>query len=82
MQPDIRAPFKMGLNRELEGLLVVSMDQAVAAPYCALMLADAGARVIKVERIEGDFGSAAVKPVNHQGLHAQGDLAASVLRSS
>ena len=55
MQPDIRAPFKMGLNRELEGLLVVSMDQAVAAPYCALMLADAGARVIKVERIEGDF---------------------------
>ena len=33
MQPDIRAPFKMGLNRELEGLLVVSMDQAVAAPY-------------------------------------------------
>ena len=45
----------MGLNRELEGLLVVSMDQAVAAPYCALMLADAGARVIKVERIEGDF---------------------------
>ena len=55
MQPDIRAPFKMGLNRELEGLLVVSMDQAVAAPYCALMLADAGARVIKVERSEGDF---------------------------
>ena len=45
----------MGLNRELEGLLVVSMDQAVAAPYCALMLADAGARVIKVERSEGDF---------------------------
>ncbi len=45
----------MGLNRELEGLLVVSMDQAVAAPYCALMLADAGARVIKVERTEGDF---------------------------
>ncbi len=45
----------MGLNRELDGLLVVSMDQAVAAPYCALMLADAGARVIKVERHEGDF---------------------------
>ncbi|MEK9941277.1 MAG: CaiB/BaiF CoA-transferase family protein [Gammaproteobacteria bacterium] len=45
----------MGLDRELDGLLVVSMDQAVAAPYCALMLADAGARVIKVERHEGDF---------------------------
>ena len=45
----------MALNRELEGLLVVSMEQAVAAPYCGLLLADAGARVIKVERPEGDF---------------------------
>lgn len=45
----------MGLNQELSGLLVISMEQAVAAPYCGLMLADAGARVIKVERNEGDF---------------------------
>ena len=45
----------MGLDQELAGLLVVSMEQAVAAPYCGLMLADAGARVIKVERKEGDF---------------------------
>jgi crotonobetainyl-CoA:carnitine CoA-transferase CaiB-like acyl-CoA transferase len=41
--------------RPLEGLLVVAMDQAVAAPYCASRLADAGARVIKIERPEGDF---------------------------
>lgn len=41
--------------RPLEGLLVVAMDQAVAAPYCASRLADAGARVIKIERAEGDF---------------------------
>lgn len=39
----------------LEGLLVVSIDQAVAAPMCARRLADAGARVIKLERPEGDF---------------------------
>src|SRR5271167_1437463 len=39
----------------LRGLLVVSMEQAVAAPYCSSRLADAGARVIKVERPEGDF---------------------------
>src|SRR5262245_26482149 len=39
----------------LEGLLVVSLDQAVAAPLCACRLADAGARVIKIERPEGDF---------------------------
>ena len=45
----------MGLHKELDGILVVSLEQAVAAPYCGLLLADAGARVIKVERPEGDF---------------------------
>ncbi len=39
----------------LSGLLVVSLEQAVAAPMCACRLADAGARVIKIERPEGDF---------------------------
>lgn len=42
-------------NRPLEGLLAVSLEQAVAAPMCGRRLADAGARVIKVERPEGDF---------------------------
>ncbi len=39
----------------LDGLLVISMDQAVAAPFAASRLAEAGARVIKVERPGGDF---------------------------
>jgi itaconate CoA-transferase len=39
----------------LEGLLVVSIEQAVAAPQCTCRMADAGARVIKIERPEGDF---------------------------
>ncbi|MBW7950581.1 MAG: CoA transferase [Pseudorhodoplanes sp.] len=39
----------------LSGLLVVSLEQAVAAPTCTCRMADAGARVIKVERPEGDF---------------------------
>jgi itaconate CoA-transferase len=43
------------MTRPLEGLLVVSLEQAVAAPYCTARLADAGARVIKIERAEGDF---------------------------
>ena len=40
---------------DLDGLVVVSIEQAVAAPYLTSRLADAGARVIKVERPEGDF---------------------------
>ena len=40
----------------LEDMLVVSVEQAVAAPFASMRLADAGARVIKVERPEGDFG--------------------------
>ena len=42
----------------LQGLLVVALEQAVAAPICTSRLADAGARVIKIERTEGDFARA------------------------
>jgi crotonobetainyl-CoA:carnitine CoA-transferase CaiB-like acyl-CoA transferase len=41
-------------SRPLDGLLAVSIEQAVAAPLCTLRLADAGARVIKIERPEGE----------------------------
>lgn len=39
----------------LEGILVVALEQAVAVPTATCKLADAGARVIKLERSEGDF---------------------------
>ena len=39
----------------LDGMLVVAFEQAVAAPLCTVRLADAGARVIKIERREGDL---------------------------
>ena len=39
----------------LNDILVVSLEQAVAAPFCSNRFAHAGARVIKVERAEGDF---------------------------
>jgi len=40
----------------LEGILVIALEQAVAAPFTSSRLADAGARVIKIERLEGgDF---------------------------
>lgn len=43
---------------DLKEILVVSLEQAVAAPFCSSRLADAGARVIKIEREEGDFARA------------------------
>ena len=46
----------MTMALPLEGLLVVSIEQAVAAPFAARQLADLGARVIKIERPDGgDF---------------------------
>ncbi|MGA9868470.1 MAG: CaiB/BaiF CoA-transferase family protein [Acetobacteraceae bacterium] len=45
----------MPASKPLDGLLVLSLEQAVAAPYASSRLADAGARVIKVERADGDF---------------------------
>ncbi|MDQ2803914.1 MAG: CoA transferase [Pseudomonadota bacterium] len=44
-----------GHFKPLHGLLVLALEQAVAAPYASSRLADAGARVIKVERADGDF---------------------------
>jgi itaconate CoA-transferase len=43
-------------NRPLDGITVVSLEHAIAAPFCTRQLADLGARVIKVERPgSGDF---------------------------
>lgn len=41
--------------KPLEGILVVAIEQAVAAPVCSAKLCEAGARVIKIERETGDF---------------------------
>ncbi len=50
----------------LSEVLVVSLEQAVAAPYATRLLAEAGARVIKVEREEGDFARAYDTVVNDE----------------
>jgi itaconate CoA-transferase len=47
------------MSRPLDDILVVSLEQAIAAPYCTRLLADQGARVIKAERPDGgDFARA------------------------
>ena len=52
--------------RPLEGITVVTLEHAIAAPFCTRQLADQGARVIKVERPGvGDF--ARVRIVDTRG---------------
>lgn len=46
------------MTAALDDLLVVSLEQAVAAPYCSRLFAESGARVIKLERPAGDFARA------------------------
>lgn len=41
--------------KPLDGITVIALEQAVAAPMATCRLADAGARVIKIERAAGDF---------------------------
>lgn len=57
------------LPQPLDGLLVIALEQAVAAPYCSSRLADAGARVIKIERREGDFARGYDKAVHGQSSY-------------
>ena len=61
------APAVTGLP--LAGILVVALEQAVAAPYCSSRLADAGARVIKVERPDGDFARGYDTAVHGESSH-------------
>ena len=56
--------------RPLDGITVVSLEHAVAAPFCTRQLADLGARVIKVERPgTGDFARGYDQRVNGQSSH-------------
>ena len=44
------------MTRPLDGITVISLEHAIAAPFCTRQLADLGARVIKIERpVTGDF---------------------------
>ncbi|MFD6067427.1 MULTISPECIES: CaiB/BaiF CoA transferase family protein [Amycolatopsis] len=58
------------MTRPLEGVTVVAVEQAVAAPLATRNLADLGARVIKVERVDGgDFARAYDHAVHGSGAH-------------
>lgn len=58
------------LPRPLDGITVVSLEHAVAAPFCTRQLADLGARVIKIERPgSGDFARGYDQRVHGQSSH-------------
>ena len=58
------------MTRPLSGITVVSLEHAIAAPFCTRQLADLGARVIKVERPGvGDFARAYDTRVNGLSSH-------------
>ena len=58
------------MTRPLDGITVVSLEHAIAAPFCTRQLADLGARVIKVERPGvGDFARAYDKRVEGEASH-------------
>jgi itaconate CoA-transferase len=58
------------MTRPLDGITIVSLEHAIAAPFCTRQLADLGARVIKVERPgAGDFARAYDTRVKGQASH-------------
>lgn len=58
------------MARPLDGVTVVTLEHAIAAPFCTRQLADLGARVIKVERPgSGDFARAYDTRVNGLSSH-------------
>jgi len=58
------------MTRPLDGITVVSLEHAIAAPFCTRQLADLGARVIKIERPGvGDFARAYDQRVRGQASH-------------
>src|SRR3546814_8755989 len=66
----IKAPQAGSSHRPLDGITVVSLEHAVAAPFCTRQLADLGARVIKVERPgSGDFARGYGQRVQGQSSH-------------
>ena len=61
---------KIDQSLPLSGYLVVTIEQAIAAPYCTRLLADQGARVIKVERPDGgDFARSYDTRVHGESSH-------------
>ena len=56
--------------RPLDGITIISLEHAIAAPFCTRQLADLGARVIKIERpVVGDFARGYDQRVNGMSSH-------------
>ncbi|MFZ4744818.1 MAG: CaiB/BaiF CoA transferase family protein [Limnohabitans sp.] len=70
MTSDLSASNQARRSRPLDHITVVSLEHAIAAPFCTRQLADLGARVIKIERPEvGDFARAYDQRARGQASH-------------
>ena len=59
--------------RPLEGMLIVTLEHAIAAPYCTRQLADLGARVIKIDKAERRIGLS-IKAANYTAEQLEAEL--------
>lgn len=67
---NVSSQTTQGVLRPLDGITVISLEHAIAAPFCTRQLADMGARVIKIERPGvGDFARAYDERVNGMASH-------------
>jgi len=55
------------IKRPLEGIRVIGLEQYMAGPYCTMLLADAGAEVIKIERPKQGDPRRSMPPFIEQG---------------
>ena len=54
----------MSFERPYEGVKVVDLSQGIAGPYCAMLLAQHGADVVKVEPLQGDWARILGTPIS------------------
>jgi len=78
---EVAVPLRDGPSGPLVGIRILDLTQALAGPFCTMLLADMGADVIKVEAPDGDMSRQMPPFAEEDAEHAFGGYFASVNRS-